>query len=163
GERWRDVPLTTFNVHFESEADDREGVRRELEELAGLPILARVTDLSLWEQGITDAALAALVASPHLVNLRRLDLFFNGVGDKGSQALAASPHLPNLAFLDMGTTNFSSTGLEAVASSPNLPRLVELDLSESEGLPLAVVRALVRGLKARSLRRLEMNACGLGD
>jgi hypothetical protein len=64
--------------------------------------LARLTYLSLNNNGIGDERALALAESPYLSGLTDLALWNNGITDAGLRALLDSPHLAGLSSLALG-------------------------------------------------------------
>ena len=91
------------------------------DDLAHIPDVSSIRNLSLGRTSVTDAGLAHLAGCK---NLEWLDLSLTSVGNEGLKSLAASDRLKQL-FLE-GTT-VSDAGLAAVAT---FKQLEELDLSK---------------------------------
>jgi uncharacterized protein (TIGR02996 family) len=68
-------------------------------DLAGFPLLARLTSLDLYGNQIGDVGAATLVESPYLGRIRWLGLAQTGIGASGAEALAAAPTLPSLRYV----------------------------------------------------------------
>jgi hypothetical protein len=82
-------------------------------------------------------------------------------GDGGAQAWAGSPNAAKLTQLNLAATGLGTDGLIAVLNSERLRVLTNLDLSYN---PLGDWPAVLRDAPAwRSLERLNLNECGLGD
>jgi carbon storage regulator CsrA len=101
----------------------------EVASLAASPYLARLAEIDLSSQALTDAVATLLANSPHAAGLRSLVLRNNQIGDAGAAALAGSPHLGGLSVLDLGANRVGPAGAEALAGSPHLVRLHRLRLS----------------------------------
>jgi uncharacterized protein (TIGR02996 family) len=96
--------------------------------LAAMPELARVPELGLWHDGLSERSAELLAASPHLSGVRSLNLGSNRIRDRGARAVAASPHLGGLRELDLSDNRIGPEGALALASSTGLGRLEVLDL-----------------------------------
>ncbi len=97
--------------------------------LAASPHLARLAEVDLSGQALSDRDATLLAGSPHAAGLRSLVLRNNQLGDAGAAALAGSPHLGGLITLDLGGNRVGAAGARALASSPHLLCLRRLRLS----------------------------------
>src|SRR5262249_31107791 len=89
-----------------------------LPELAGSPLLARLTGLLLEGSPLDDEGVRSLIASPHLGRLSRLHLIDSAVGAGALLALLASPSRATLAHLDLSWNGLGDTGAAALAAVP---------------------------------------------
>jgi len=88
------APITTVRV--------RGGLAGRGAELAAVPQLAKLLELDLAEQTMTDADLVALLQSSNLARLRALLLHQNAITAAGIDALAAATHaMPALTVVDL--------------------------------------------------------------
>jgi uncharacterized protein (TIGR02996 family) len=109
--------------------------------LAAAPQLARLEEVNLWHDHLSERSAELLAASPHLGRLASLNLGSNRVRDRGARALAASPNLGGLRRLDLSDNRVGTAGALALAASPHLPALEVLDLRDNPIEP-AGARAL---------------------
>ena len=99
--------------------------------LAGLPLLARLEHLSLPNNPLQRAGLAALGHSPHLRNLRSHDLRNSLVTEDAALALADTPAWTGLRKLGLAHNVLERAALAGLGGNPALVDLEELDVSRS--------------------------------
>jgi uncharacterized protein (TIGR02996 family) len=133
-----------------------------LQRLAALPELARVRNLVLARQKITDEPLTALTGSPNLANLTRLNLSANRIGLSGAAALAASPYLTHLVELDLSHNQFRDTGTASLAASQHLHNLTTLKLGRNR-IGSRGAEALAGSTRLPRLAALDLEDNLVGD
>jgi uncharacterized protein (TIGR02996 family) len=119
--------------------------RRDAEELAASPYLARVESLDLSGNDWGDEEVEQLAASPHPVALSRLSLAGNRIGARGIRALARWPALRRVSYLDLSGNNIDDESAAALAASPNMVGVISLRLDAS---PSAAGRMTDAGVAA---------------
>jgi uncharacterized protein (TIGR02996 family) len=82
--------------------------------LARCPQLARVLNLSLSYNHLTDAAVQALAVSPYPRRLKALHLRHNFIRNAGAEALAGAPALADLEVLDLTGNRIGNAGRQAL-------------------------------------------------
>jgi uncharacterized protein (TIGR02996 family) len=83
----------------------------EMRDLAGSPLLQRITSLDLSRCYLNGDALAHLLQSPHPTRLRRLNLDNCPVGDEGMLALTGSPYFGQLTHLRLVRSRVGTEGI----------------------------------------------------
>jgi uncharacterized protein (TIGR02996 family) len=121
----------------------------------------RLKDLWLGDCRLTDRGCATLFASPVPAGLQRLDLCNNRPGERAFRALATAGHSP-LAWLSVERCEIGPMEAGMLGRVATLPVMQSLFLDDN---PLGVegIRRLLRGPLARSLERLDLVGCQLGD
>lgn len=140
---------------------------RVIEVLANARHLDRLTHLSLANNpGLSDAALARLLASEALPSLRVLSLSGTGAGNQTLQALAASGRRLHTLLLAsshlFGALQFSTAALKELANSPALEELRRLSVRGTRVSFLAAV-ALAKSPYLTKLRYLNIGGSGLTE
>jgi uncharacterized protein (TIGR02996 family) len=104
-----------------------------LEELLTSPLVARVRELDLWDNGLGNAGVGFINKSAQLKNLEALELGFNGIDDAGVGLLAKATNLPRVTSLSLGfNAGISSAGVSELATSPFFGNLTSLDLNAND-------------------------------
>jgi uncharacterized protein (TIGR02996 family) len=145
--------LTTLDLRY-AEADTQ--VLRELTRADGLPAL---TSLSLYPVDGGAALGKALSTSPLLRRLRRLLLLAIHMIPAGLDGLCELINEGNLEDLALLCHYMPEKVLKQLAACPGLRRLVRLDLSETKGIRLRGLRALVTSPHLSGLKMLNLRYC----
>jgi hypothetical protein len=107
--------------------------------------------LTLRENCITGADVAALARAPWAANVRSLSLSNNPVGDEGATLIASSVGLSNLEHLELAHAGVGAVGARALLTSRSLSRLRDLELGSNElggdALDLLLDRASLPSLR----------------
>lgn len=93
---------------------------------------ARLTRLSIGNNGIGNDGAAALARCAPFADLRYLDLQNNAVGNLGVEALVQSPHLTKLEHLNLYHNHVSARGVQLLTESALLQNLTYLNLRSNE-------------------------------
>lgn len=135
---------------------------RGAEILAGLPVLAQVTELGLGDNPLGREGIAALGHSPQLRGLRWLSLDRTFVDNDAGLALGDTPGWTGLWGLDLSGNLLGPAALGRLGANPALAELVRLDLSSTRGFGEGGERlsALVR---AGGLPKLEVLRVGMQE
>jgi uncharacterized protein (TIGR02996 family) len=152
----RDIgSLTAMNAPLLTYLDIGYGGSRDesIAELVKLPLLPRLTRLSVAGNGLTDAS-APLISA--LSGLTSLDLSANAFGSGIAAALASSKSLSGLRTLDLAGNLLGVEGASHLAGAHSLPSLEELDLGGAstpfdEGLRLLADSPLIEALRTLRL------------
>ncbi|MBA3546168.1 MAG: hypothetical protein H0T76_06785 [Nannocystis sp.] len=99
--------------------------------LAGLPLLARLTHLTLPNNPLGRAGVAALGHSPHLHKLWSLNLYKSLLTEDAALALADTPAWTGLRRLNLSYNVLGRAALASLGGNPALVKLKELDVSHS--------------------------------
>jgi uncharacterized protein (TIGR02996 family) len=129
--------------------------------LAGSPLAARLTDLSLFvapEEG--PALLGLLAGSPFLPALADLGVPGWPLGNEGVARLANSPNLPSIRSLWLGGPSLTAALPVVLRASPLWGRLTSLYLDNS-GLGDDGAGRLAEALPESRLRRLWLSLSGI--
>lgn len=95
--------------------------------LAQSQYLVNLKELGLFENNITDQALAMICESASVFELQKLDLRQNDIGDQGVTQLAQWSALGGLKELLLEDTCVDADGFKALVSSPNMSELTHLN------------------------------------
>ena len=129
-------------------ADDREDESGMLvEELEPMLITSpiKLSTLKLWRFSITPTQITHLIRLPQLEPLRILELWDCGLGDDGVNALLVEGKLEQLTRLDLSSNvKITTIGAKSLAASSQLPSLTTLDLRRT-GIDSEGRDALVEG------------------
>lgn len=155
------------SLHRLGLAGNELGIPR-LYSLARIPDLLRVPALDLTANGLTAAALKAVLArspisgsgEPLAVRLAELDLSHNELGEAGARVLAESPLLAGLKVLRLIGCGIPDDGARAFATSPHLNKLVALDLGNNPVNDTGF-RVYLETPQLQSLRKLIVPAIGV--
>ena len=133
-----------------------------VQELAGSPSLASLTELNLGDAGLGSSAGSALAQSLFLRGLTSLHLYRNRLGSRGARELASSPGLSHLTLLDLTGNEIGDEGVRALASSPHLTKLNALFLGDN-GLKPWGLRELIMSHNLANLYTLDLHSNNLRD
>jgi uncharacterized protein (TIGR02996 family) len=137
-----------------------------IEALVATPGLAGQTTLSLSNNFLGDAPVAALLRDPPFL-LRALDLARTDLTNAGARALAAAPALSRLRDLALwGNPRLTDVGFRALVESPHLAALTHLRcgaFSIVSALTDASLRALAQSPRPPRLATLDLEGAQVGD
>ncbi len=108
--------------------------------------LGRFESVSLIQQRLDDAAIAALAGSASVAGVRTWQLGYNGFGDAGLKAIAASPNFASTQELHLSDSGqpITANGIGAVIASEHLSRLKKLSFNLTGPLGESLARGAMR-------------------
>lgn len=133
-----------------------------VQELAGSPALARLSELNLNHTELGSAAGTALARSRFFRGLASLSLAWNRLGSHGARELASSDGLSQLILLDLTGNEIGDEGARTLASSPHLAKLNYLFLGFN-GLRPWGLRELIMSPHLANLYTFDLHGNNLRD